>query len=98
MIDAIVIGGVLFVVLSAVVGWTQAERLGIAPASLIVPAVVILLAMPLALWSMLAPTPGTDMGGASGYILSVFALIVASAAFLAGLAAAVVQQRIGRSE
>lgn len=98
MIDAILIGGVLFALMSGIVGWTQADRLGIAPASLIVPAVVILLAMPLAIWSMLSPTPGTDMGGASGYILSMFALIVASAAFLVGLGAAVVQQWIRRSE
>lgn len=98
MIDAILIGGVVFVLLSGIVGWTQVDRLGPGAASLIVPAVVILLAMPLAVWSVLTPTPGTDMGGASGYILSMFALIVASAAFLVALCAAVLRQRFGPSE
>lgn len=98
MIDAILIGGGLFVLLSGIVGWTQVNRLGVAPASFIVPAVVLVLALPLAVWSMLVPDPGTDMGGASGYILSIFALIVASAAFLVGLGAAVSAQRIHRNK
>ena len=92
MIDAILIGAAVTLVLAAMVGWQQADRIGLAPAALLTPAFILVLTLPLATWSMMVPD-GTDMGQASGYLLFVFALIVAGAALVIGLGAGLLKLR-----